>query len=281
MSATQHFNNSRDDIFFAPDKDAHSYVSSIFQAILWIGAALLLAFFMLGFSFTWPTPNQRPPETQAPKTQEKSATQTNNQLPDFSEEEQERKDGRQMSGVYRFFYMAFSGIEDGIDDNPQNLNNVENLDQLNIKTEPQSNGVYLSGAKPNINTVKMASAQKRPPQQQSQNQQPEQNTTESDVNLNYFNGKILDFEGNIAGDISAIKVKNGEVEGYSFVLKDQLNPSGKNSEYTIQKDKVNIFQKDDVFFIQLNKEQTQALAAALFKNQPRTSQSDSQSLPQP
>lgn len=77
----------------------------------------------------------------------------------------------------------------------------------------------------------------------------------------------MDYEGNIAGDISAIKQNDGEEKSFNFVLKQALTPADKARRYTIPEDEVKVVQNDDVFFIQLNKEQTNALAKMLYETE--------------
>ncbi len=44
-------------------------------------------------------------------------------------------EGSGRSGVYNFFYEMFGGIEDGLDESPHNLNNIEQIDDFNIDTD--------------------------------------------------------------------------------------------------------------------------------------------------
>lgn len=57
-------------------------------------------------------------------------------------------DGSVRGGIYDLFYKIFGGIEDGLEDNPHNLNNVDHLDDFNLN---QGN-VVLKGKTP-IKTV--------------------------------------------------------------------------------------------------------------------------------
>ncbi|MBI1301911.1 MAG: hypothetical protein GC137_09685 [Alphaproteobacteria bacterium] len=79
-----------------------------------------------------------------------------------------------------------------------------------------------------------------------------------------FNGKILDYEGNIAGDISAIEYADGELKSFRFELEESLTPTDKARRYTVPADEIKVVQNGDLFFIQLSKEQTAALAKELY-----------------
>jgi len=80
----------------------------------------------------------------------------------------------------------------------------------------------------------------------------------------YFDGKILDFEGNVAGNISAVEHNEGDIQSFTFVLDDALTPEGEAREYVIPRDEVKVVQEGGAFYIQLTKLQTEALAAQLY-----------------
>ncbi|MFP4098847.1 MAG: hypothetical protein ACLFU1_08720, partial [Alphaproteobacteria bacterium] len=88
-----------------------------------------------------------------------------------------------------------------------------------------------------------------------------------EVKEEYFDGKVFDYEGHIIGNVSVVKYDDGEAQSFNFTLKEALVPEGKPKRYSIPEDKVKVVQQDGVFFIQLNKEQTEGLAAALYNDQ--------------
>ncbi len=94
----------------------------------------------------------------------------------------------------------------------------------------------------------------------------------------YFNGKILDYEGKVAGDIKAmIRNEDGERIVY-FELDQSLTPADKPRDYHIAYDEVEIAEEQGARFIKLNKEQTEALAQTLFEND--NSNSEENNLPE-
>ncbi len=148
-------------------------------------------------------------------------------------------DGSNENPVYSFFRSAFSGIESGLEDNSLNLPSLSPA----AGASTASDKLYVSGQAGEVPTV------------------PKIDKTA------YFDGKILDYEGNIAGEISAIKQTDGEEKSFDFVLKQALTPADKARRYSIPEDEVKVVQNDDVFFIQLNKEQTNALAKMLYETE--------------
>lgn len=149
------------------------------------------------------------------------------------------KENTVRSGVYNFFYALFAGAEDGLEKSPHNLSNVEYLDNLNLDSPHAEHPIIL----PHSNKL---------------------NSRLHDFET-HFNGKILDYEGRVAGDISAIKYDDGEIKSFNFILNQALTPADKDRRYTIPEDEVKVVQDGDIFFIQLNKEQTQALAKILYE----------------
>ena len=79
-----------------------------------------------------------------------------------------------------------------------------------------------------------------------------------------FDRKILDDQGQIAGDIQAVRSSEGGIKSFNFTLKEDLTPTGKPQVFSIPEDEVKVVQNGDIFFIQLNKEQTIALAKMLY-----------------
>lgn len=85
----------------------------------------VLVLFLMGAFVGWYffNPSEEEVETRDVYIQ----AQTEPQVPGNRYEE-----GTGRSGVYNFFYRMFGGIEDGLDDNPHNLSNVEHLDDYNL-----------------------------------------------------------------------------------------------------------------------------------------------------
>ena len=260
-------------------------------------------------------------------------------LPQMPGNEYAEDTGR--SAVYDFFYRMFGGIEDGLEDSPHNLDNVEQIDDLNINTaeifddaapnalldetapslsEPKERNEYQNslfdavgsavinaegksigkiydvlihkdtGAgkaiivredkqlyeRPlsalnfekvraeqdngevilNVATEKIDSAPKR--------YSPEQ-TDEDHVSLRLLReGKVLDFEGNVSGEIDAVIHQNAEAQSVYFELQPDLAELGPEKFKLDFKD-VNIVKSAQGLHIQLNEKQTRALADYYFK----------------
>jgi len=108
------------------DHDTHQpYARRSISAIIGIVVALFAVGAFVGWFFF------------SPITDEQEIVRTNNyeanvavQMPGNSYEQ-----GTGRSAVYNFFYKMFGGIEDGLEDNPHNLENVEHINQLNINTD--------------------------------------------------------------------------------------------------------------------------------------------------
>jgi hypothetical protein len=139
--------------------------------------------------------------------------------------------------VYDFFYAMFSGIKDGAEDSPHNLDNVGHLDNLDL--DGGSAGPLVM---PDV--------------------EPARSQRESFESM--FDGKILDYQGRVAGDIAAMRYDDGEIQNFIFILKETLTPEDETRRYTVPEDEVKVVQDGDMFFVQLNKEQTDALAAELY-----------------
>jgi hypothetical protein len=209
------------------------YADRSIKAILWflaivIGVSMFFGWYMFGHDNNGQDIEERPPSEIA-RIDEKMP---GNRYPEGS--------GR--SGVYDFFYQMFGGIEDGLEDSPHNTKNVEWIDELNME------GDHIIGT-PSPYTAEEA--------KEVINRLVEE----------YFDGSVLDYDGNIVGDVTAIKYSDGNVTSFNFALKDVLVPEDKAKLYTIPEDQVEVVQQDDVFYIQLNEEQTRGLAAALYDNE--------------
>ncbi len=220
------------------------YADRSIRAIVWffvilVGVSMFFGWYMFGYDSDKEELQKGTPEEIA---------RVDQQLPGnpYSEES-----GR--SGVYDFFYQMFGGIEDGLEDSPHNIDEVEWIKDLNmeesyiISTSPYAAGnVALEDIETSAgNAHKVADG----------------------IVEERFDGKILDFEGHVIGEVDAIKYKDGDAISYNFVLREALVPEDKSRLYTIPEDKVKVVQQDDLFFIQLNEKQTRGLAAALHEGQ--------------
>lgn len=81
----------------------------------------------------------------APEIEERNAIAVDSEqvvdepeLPQAPGNEYAESTGR--SRVYNFFYRMFGGIEDGLEENPHNLQNIEHIDQLNIDVDDHFSG---------------------------------------------------------------------------------------------------------------------------------------------
>lgn len=316
------------------DNGKTPYAKRSLNSIAVFVIALLLVGAFVGWYFLVPDGNSNDPDTVANYEQEPR------QLPGNS-----YKKGSGRSDLYNFFYTMFGGIEDGLEDNPHNLNNVENLDQFNLDN---TQGLDVDGA--------LASKQER--QQQLQQIAQAQNPYQDDYRHSVFDivgsdvfgrkgdragriydilvhkesgkakvvvvndddqryqrdlsavrfkrvlkqqsegnisltiseekvenkpdfsytdlentqyislrhlrdGQLLDFEGEVAGQIDAIIYENAEVQNIYFTLRPQLAGRGPDT-FRLPFSETEIIESPDGYDIQLTKEQTVALAETLF-----------------
>lgn len=257
------------------------------------------------------------------------------------------EDGSGQSATYNFFYKMFGGIEDGLDDNPHNLKNVEQIDDFNIDTDE-----LFDNDKKDILTIEQhAAAQRERLEAQNKDQYQHsvfdvvgqeiydfkglragmihdiivhkntgearaviareddaryerelkaiqfnnvfkqendgdvmlsvsEDTVEEKSAFNYAklndneyvslrhlrDGQLLDFEGNVAGQIDGIIYQNAEVQNIYFQLRPVLAKEG-FAKFQLPFGELNIVNNPDGYDIQLDKEQTDALANALFNDQ--------------
>lgn len=80
----------------------------------------------------------------------------------------------------------------------------------------------------------------------------------------YFDGKIVDFDGHTAGDVRAVIHRENGIKKVYFALDQSLTPSNRPRHFQIAYDEVEIVTDNGATFIQLNKEQTKALAKFLY-----------------
>lgn len=96
---------------------ARRSVRAVFGFVL--GLIALVAFIVWFFFFN--------PDNQQQSSQNQIETTADASMPG-----NEYDEGSSRNAIYDFFYTVFSGIEDGIEDSPHNLENMEELDDLNI-----------------------------------------------------------------------------------------------------------------------------------------------------
>jgi hypothetical protein len=81
----------------------------------------------------------------------------------------------------------------------------------------------------------------------------------------YFEGKIVDYEGKPAGDIKAIIRNNEGKKSFFFTLDQSLTPADKSREFQISYDDVEIIEENGSAYVKLSKAQTEAIAKTLFE----------------
>lgn len=256
----------------------------------------------------------------------------------------EYAEGSGRSATYDFFYAMFGGIEEGLEDNPHNLKNVEHIDQMNFDA-----GAVMGGQSSPSLALKNATAAKATKAQvrsktayrhsmhdvvgsrvidkngknagkiydvmvnketgagkaiiiqedesyyerdlkavgfKTVNKKQEdgdtfltiaEDTLEKKQKFEYTegmkekyvslrrlrDGELIDFEGNVAGNIEAVIYQNAEAQNIYFSLRPGL--TGKNTpDFSLPFKDVKIVESPDGLDIQLNEEQTKALAKMLF-----------------
>lgn len=77
-------------------------------------------------------------------------------------------------------------------------------------------------------------------------------------------GQVLDFEGNVAGQIDTVIYENAEAQNIYFSLKPVLNPLNSPVRFGIPYQAVDVIENPDGYDIQLSKKQTINLAEKLY-----------------
>lgn len=188
---------------------------------------------------------------------EPDTTQADPQMPGNQYEESSVK-----GGVYDFFYGIFSGFGD--ESAP-----LENQAVSDVTTMPLTDAQRASQTGDDANgNVAVQDAALVPPANER-------------IAPSYFNAKVLDYEGKVAGDIKAmIRNEDGERIVY-FELDQSLTPADKPRDYHIAYDDVEIAEEEGARFIRLNKEQTEALAQTLYNNDDEKAQTNTQTPERP
>lgn len=88
-----------------------------------------------------------------------------------------------------------------------------------------------------------------------------------DVNMRMLkNAQIIDFEGNITGEVDAVIYKDQDVDHIYFELQPSIAPEAQPRVYSIPYAEANIMETETgAYQILLNKEQTAAVAAMLLQ----------------
>lgn len=276
---------------------------------------------------------------------------TQSKMPYYAEGTQkpgnEYEAGSGRSAVYNFFYNVFGGIDDGLEDNPHNLENVERIDQFDIDVDMMDDeeaviaveeyaerraallasiqeddfrhsfldveGSDVIGRKGDrvgkihdvvvhretgmakaivvdedgsryerdLAAVRFKRITRQSPDgdvrltiaEERVEAKPEfyyQDMNEDDyVSLRHLrHGQILDYRGEVAGQVEAVIYENAEAQNIYFALKPRLVPAGKPRVYGLPFEEVNIVENPDGFDIQLTREQTESLAETLYEQPP-------------
>lgn len=165
-------------------------------------------------------------------------------------------------GVYDFFYGIFSGFDDDGGD-PLETPAVSDVPTMPLKGASGS-GDAGEGAVSVQDAIVVPSTDEEVLAAGDKVIEAENITPETVPS--YFDGKILDYEGNVAGDVKAM-IRNEDGERFVFFELDQsLTPADKPRDYQIAYDEVDISEEEGAQFIKLNKDQTEALAKTLYKS---------------
>lgn len=158
------------------------------------------------------------------------------------------------TGVYGFFYQMFAGIENGLDDSPHNINNIEQIDQMNIK-----GGIQSALADDNI--IKNPSNVDN----ESSNDKIEKTIIEETTNAgSMINKTVYDSDGNEIGTIDTLIKENNNPENIQFTLNENLAKADA-TKFSLPYEALNIVKTPQGFAVQLTNKQTSALAAQYFK----------------
>jgi sporulation protein YlmC with PRC-barrel domain len=91
------------------------------------------------------------------------------------------------------------------------------------------------------------------------------NMDERFISLRHLrSGQILDFEGNVAGEVDAIIYRNAEAQRIFFAVKPSLSSTGSSQLFGIPYESANVVENPDGYDIQLTKAQTKSLAESLY-----------------
>ena len=293
--------NSSEDPYADPYEESSSFAEENKTSIVVLGLIILL---VVGSLITWLF--LKPADPIKNDIDQKSRQEAL-MGPPQQEEQPEGSDG---DGVYGFFYEMFSGAEDGLDENPHNLNNVEQLDALNIEGGVEAglidknivekpSDVEANGKKKTKNNSSQSAQNKQEAQKNTQqNSQPSQSettaqdTADNQNNIQSAEGKtieettdtssmlnkvVYDSDGNSIGTIDTVIKENNNVEDIHFTLDPELSKEGA-SKFSLPYKDLNIVKTQQGFAVQLSQKQTEAMAEQYFKTgQSSTSDQNSNS----
>jgi len=312
------------------------YTRRAMNAILGFAFALVVFGAIVGWFFFSPSNDN---EDTAPSNQQTQQLAVNSQMPgnDYSE-------GSGRSAVYNFFYKMFGGIEDGLEDSPHNLKNVEHVQNAGLgplqtkgdsptitldriaerraayinaqnqdeyrhsvrdvvgsevygvngekagsifdilvnKETGQARAIIVNDDDARYERDLTAIGFKNVIKQQSDGDvsvtmaeekvedKPDYNYSSiEDTNYvslrNLYDGQLIDFEGNVTGQIDAVIYENAEAQNVYFTLRATLAQALGARTFALPFDEVNIIESADGYDIKLTKEQTLALAQHLTK----------------
>lgn len=93
----------------------------------------------------------------------------------------------------------------------------------------------------------------------------DENDKKSYISLRHLRaGQIIDYNGNVAGQVDAIIYENAEAQRIFFELKPRLVPQGKPAIFGLAYEDARIVTRPDGYDVILDKEQTELLAETLF-----------------
>ena len=128
------------------------------------------------------------------------------------------EDGTGRSAVYNFFYKIFGGIEEGLDESPQNLKNVEHIDDMNLDAgnNPMALGggsIAAGGVKPTPQPTQRQTAIARTQATASQQRVIYENAFSNIVGRQVFGNK-----GENAGEIYDIVINQNTGQAQAVII---------------------------------------------------------------
>lgn len=311
------------------------YARRAIKAVLGFALALLIIGAFVGWYFFTPSDDGTSNNNTSTPQQQTLATQ-------MPGNDYDQGSGR--SSIYNFFYKVFGGIDDGLEDSPHNLNNVEHIDQMNIDTAE----LFNDEVSPTLNLKKISERRANALEAMNQDEYRHsvhdilgsdvygrkgdkagrifdilvhketgkaraiivregnvryerdltalrfkrvlKQSSEGDVvmtiseekiedkpdfryasleDTNYISlqhlrdGQLIDFEGNVTGQVDAVIYENAEAQNIYFTLRPILAREG-ISKFQLPFEEINIVESADGYDVKLTKEQTIALAKTLF-----------------
>ena len=182
---------------------AQSFVSQSVGKILGFVMTLFLVGAFVGWYFFLPSEKD-----DGERQTNIEAQQREPHLPDEQMSGNRYEEGSGRSEVYKFFYKVFGGIDDGLEDNPHNLSNVERLDDLNIDNGFVSDGLSATQVLRKI-------AERRTAQSEALKQDDYRHSV-----LDVVGSEVYDRKGDKAGKIHDILVNKNTGKAKIIVMND-------------------------------------------------------------